>query len=608
MAYAPQRSPIASSLVEQDEPLDPGGGAVVDGGGFGALPRSRDARGSQAVLTRAHWLAYAALTGLWAVVNVSFWAWWIPRMAEGWLPLGIVVTVALTYTALFLPSVFWWFIARMRRPAPAFAPSAAGTRVAMVTLCVPAVEALEVIEEQLAALAAVRYPHDSWVLDEGGSPAVRALADRYGVRYFTRAGVARWNQPAPPWQAKTKAGNVNAWLDHLDALGEDYDYFVQMDVDHHPEPSYLDAVLGQFDDPQVGWVQAPSVGGNLERWTARGLAEHELVLQGPLQMGFYGNSRTPFIIGSHTTYRTSAVREIGGFQPTRAEDHLDTVVLAAHGYRGVYHPEIIATGDGPDTLATYLRQQFAWAHSMITVCLRWTPRLLPRYTAGQALQFLFSQSWYLLWGLSMLVLWLAPTVALATEHRIATVQLGTYLIYFLPVALTAHLMWGFARSWFQPQGIGLSWRGAVLMVARWPVVLWAVLSVVLRLQHSYMITPKTRSASPAAAAPPGRLGIVYGPLVALVALPLAVLWVVELTGRTAMLPHYAGLVLLNALVPLVVLLVALLLEVRDHARRGVGLRAATRGHAPVVVATVVLVAGLAVTTAHLAAVAVEGMT
>ncbi|MCV4809423.1 hypothetical protein OFB93_30590, partial [Escherichia coli] len=82
---------------------------------------------------------------------------------------------------------------------------------------------------------------------------------------------------------------------------------------------------------------------------------------------------------------------------------------------------------------------------------------------------------------------------------------------------------------------------------------------------------------------------------------------VELTGRTAMLPHYAGLVLLNALVPLVGLLVALLLEVRDHAHRGVGLRAATRVHAPVVVATVVLVAGLAVTTADLAAVAVEGL-
>jgi cellulose synthase (UDP-forming) len=76
-------------------------------------------------------------------------------------------------------------------------------------------------------------------------------------------------------------------------------------------------------------VQAPSTYGNLDNWVARGAAEQELVLQGPLQRGFYGHSETPFIIGSHCTYRMSAIREIGGFQPTRAEDHLDTLMLAA---------------------------------------------------------------------------------------------------------------------------------------------------------------------------------------------------------------------------------------------------------------------------------------
>ena len=186
-------------------------------------------------------------------------------------------------------------------------------------------------------------------------------------------------QPGPPFQAKTKAGNVNAWLDHVGMQGIDYDVFVQLDIDHHPTPEYLDRTLGYFDDPAVAWVQAPSVGGNLEHWTARGLAEQDLVLQGPLQMGFYGHSRTPFIIGSHTTYRTEAVQGIGGFQPTRAEDHLDTVVLAAAGHTGVYVPEIIATGEGPADLGTYLGQQFAWAYSMVQIFLQHTPRLVRRY-------------------------------------------------------------------------------------------------------------------------------------------------------------------------------------------------------------------------------------
>jgi cellulose synthase (UDP-forming) len=129
----------------------------------------------------------------------------------------------------------------------------------MVTLCVPSHETIEVIAAQLEALTRVRYPHDSWVLDEGGSPEVQRLAASMGVNYFTRKGVPRWNEPHPPFQAKTKAGNVNAWLDFVGSEGIEYDVFVQLDVDHHPRPEYLDRTLGYFDDPAVSWVQAPSV-------------------------------------------------------------------------------------------------------------------------------------------------------------------------------------------------------------------------------------------------------------------------------------------------------------------------------------------------------------
>src|SRR3954449_8830429 len=140
-------------------------------------------------------------------------------------------------------------------------------------------------------------------------------------------------------------------------------------------------------------------------------------------MGFYGHSHTPFIIGSHTTYRTAAVRAIGGFQPTRAEDHLDTVVLAAAGYTGVFIPEIIAEGDGPADFGTYLGQQFAWAYSMVQIFLQHTPRLVRHYSPGQAFQFLMAQSWYLLWSLSLAVLWVLPIVALLTGEPIAHIAL-----------------------------------------------------------------------------------------------------------------------------------------------------------------------------------------
>ena len=551
---------------------------------------SNDAQGDElpghhrsiSALSRGDRVRLLALAVVWAAVNGSFWAWWLGHAGQGTPWMYWIETIALLYQVTLLPSAYWWFVSKMRRPVEVEAP--AGMRVALITLCVPSSESLEVIAEQLDALRAVDYPHDSWVLDEGGSDEVRALARARGVKYFTRKGIGRWNQPQPPFQRATKAGNVNAWLDHAAALGLDYEVFVQLDIDHRPRPDYLDRVLGYFQDPQIAWVQAPSVVGNLDNWAARGLAEQDLVFQGPLQMGFYGANGTPFIIGSHTTYRTAAVREIGGFQPTRAEDHLDTVVLAAQGYRGVFVPELIAVGDGPNDLATYLRQQFAWAYSMIQIFLGHTPRLIRRYSPGQALQFLFAQSWYTLWSVSLALLWVLPTVALLIHQPIVSMKLGGFLLYFLPIILASSLMWVASRKWFQPRGLRLSWRGVILQTARWPVVLWALINVIFRIKRTYMITPKgvTGQRGPRAIS-------IYGPYLALVAVPLLAIWVYYMTSGDVAVAGVYWIALANAAMGMVVLMTTVTLDVISTWRAR-SLLVAVRSRAGVILGSVGLLA------------------
>jgi cellulose synthase (UDP-forming) len=538
---------------------------------------------------------------LWLAVNLGFWGWWLRQTGHSTLWLFWAETVALFYQTTLLPTVFWRFVGGMKRPVEV--TPAGGMGVAMITLCVPSSESFDVIEGQLVALGDVDYPHDSWILDEGASDEVRALAGRHGVKYFTRRGVEAWNRPVPPFQAKTKAGNVNAWLDHVQALGLDYEVFVQLDIDHRPRPDYLDRVLGYFKDRAVGWVQAPSVCGNLENWTARGLAEQDLIFQGPLQMGFYGATGSPFIVGSHTSYRTAAVREIGGFQPTRAEDHLDTVVLAAHGYTGVFVPDLIATGDGPHDLATYLRQQFAWAYSMIQIFFGHTPRLIRRYTRGQALQFLFCQSWYTLWSISLAVLWALPAVALLVNRPIASVPIGRFFVYFVPVMLASTLMWCESRRWFQPGGVRLSWRGIVLQTARWPVVLWALINVVLGVKRSYMITPKGKTADGG----PRAISI-YAPYIALAAVPLAAIWLFDAGAGSDLLRGYYWLVLGNALMGAVVLATTLGMDIRQIAAEDSALRTAVRSRAVVVLALAGLVALFGLSVAHFGHQAVHAMT
>jgi cellulose synthase (UDP-forming) len=529
------------------------------------VPRVRAER----VLSRAQRAQHAALSALWVVVLASFWRWWLAPAHRGAPALYLPATVAMGYLTTVLPSLFWMFVARMRRPVH-IAP-APGRRVAMVTLCVPSHETFDVIARQLLALTRVSYPHESWVLDEGADPRVEKLAGELGVRYFTRSGLPLYNQPLPPFQAKTKAGNVNAWLHHIAGEGIEYDVFVQLDVDHRPCREYLEHTLGYFDDPDVAWVQAPSVYADLEHWTARGLAEQDLLFHGPLQMGFYGNSRTPFIIGSHTSYRMTAIREIGGFQPTRAEDHLDTIVLAAAGYTGVYVPEVIARGDGPSDFGTYLGQQFAWAYSMVQIFLRHTPRLVRRYTPAQALQFLMAQSWYLLWSLSLATLWILPIVALLTDDPIANTSLAEFLVYNLAVVLTSSLMWWWTRRWFQPAGIGLTWRALVLEVARWPIVLWAVANVLMGIKRPYMITPKGMRADKPA---PGRR--LYGLYAVLAALGLSSVDLSELADRARDTRGYLVLVLFNTLMLVVLLVTSLSLELCELRRSTGALLAALR--------------------------------
>ena len=443
---------------------------------------------------------YRVLAVLWLAFSIYFWQWWASPGHIGGVALFSVLSVAMFYSATLLPTFYLFYLGCMRRPVSMNARQAEESRVigraAVITLTVPGSESPEIVRRQLAAMKAIRYPNDCWILvDKEHSPAIRELARELGAFYFSRHDedtwgkdrVARWNSETPPFKAKTKAGNVNSWLE---AYGDHYTHFTQFDVDHNPVPSYLDRVLGYFADSDVAWVQAPSVYGNHQYWTARGSSEQEVVLQGPLQMGFFGFCRTPFIIGSHCTYDMTAIRSIGGFQPTRAEDHLDTVCLAARGHRGVYLPEVIATGDGPETFEIYLAQQFAWAYSMIQVLFNYTPRLLRSYTPRQGLQFLFAQTWYTFWSLSMMVVFAAPLISLAMNVPISTVSLWAFLFHSVPAALVATVIWWWSRSWHQPQGLSLSWRGIALHMARWVVVLSAFVQVIFKVKKPYMITVK----------------------------------------------------------------------------------------------------------------------
>src|SRR4051794_2152461 len=148
-----------------------------------------------------------------------------------------------------------------RDPIPVTPPP--GRRVAFLTTIVPQAEPLELVRPTLEAARRIRYEGqlDVWLLDEGDDARVKRMCTELGVHHFTRHGIERWNQPAGALKAKSKHGNYNAWLD---AHGDEYDFFLGVDPDHVPLPSFAERLLGYMRDPDVAFAIGPQVYGNYD--------------------------------------------------------------------------------------------------------------------------------------------------------------------------------------------------------------------------------------------------------------------------------------------------------------------------------------------------------
>ena len=193
--------------------------------------------------------------------------------------------------ALFFPSVIFYelrFLALPLMVRPRHLPPADGLRVAAVTTFVPEAEPLEMLEETLCALVAMDYPHDTWVLDEGDWPDVKALCEQYGALHFSRKNRPEYQTAEGRLRSQTKHGNYNAWLD---AVGFDsYDIVASFDPDHIPDRRFLIETLGYFNDARVGYVQAAQVYYNQgASFIARGAAEETYAYYSSLMMSAYAS-------------------------------------------------------------------------------------------------------------------------------------------------------------------------------------------------------------------------------------------------------------------------------------------------------------------------------
>lgn len=273
-------------------------------------------------------------------------------------------------------------------------------------------EPIELIEATLAAAVAMRYQHKVFILDDGKSDEVRALAADYGASYVRR-----------PTNAYAKSGNINYGLRYSKS-----DFFAILDADFVPKPNFLTVLLAHMTDPDVAFVQSPQSYNNTENFIANGTSTAQEIFYRYV-LSAKNSSDSAFCVGTNVLFRRSAVDEIGGmFELDHSEDIWTSLMLHERGWRSVYVGTVLAVGKAPDDVISYFKQQKRWAQGGFTIFFHRNPLLSRTLTPDQRIQYTYSALFYFV-GFSVLLYMLLPLI---------------YLFFGLsPVRVTASYAWAF---------------------------------------------------------------------------------------------------------------------------------------------------------------------
>ncbi|RCW80856.1 glycosyltransferase family 2 protein [Phyllobacterium bourgognense] len=526
------------------------------------------------VLTGSSKMEYLVGAAIWLALLVYFWSWWLQpeHYIDFW---GFVSVTAILAWVTLLPAYFMAIFYHARKPNGKLRLPA-GSRVAMVVTKAPS-EPFSIVATTLNAMLAQEFPHDVWLADEDPSLETLRWCKQHGVFVSTRKNRPDYHLSTWPRRTRCKEGNLAFFYDHYGY--ERYDFVVQLDADHVPEAGYLVEMLRPFVDPDVGYVSAPSICDQnaSESWSARGRLYAEASMHGALQAG-YNHGLAPLCIGSHYAVRTSALKEIGGLGPELAEDHSTTLIMNAHGWRGVHALDAIAHGDGPRTFADLVTQEFQWSRSLVMVLLQYSPIYVPRLPLKLKFQFLFAQLWYPLFAFFMALMFFMPILALVRQQNFVAVTYPDFLAHFMPLSVALMVLayrWRSSGSFRPFDAKILSWETMFFLFARWP---WALAGTVAAVRDRIMgshvdfrITPKGASEVDPL---PSRVLMPYGILSIISTLPVLLM---QNAGETRGFYIFA---IINA----VLYTLLFLTIVVQHARENI-VRVRTRAYRPAMAAS-----------------------
>ncbi len=440
------------------------------------------------LFTKWDYLVYFPLTALILTAVVWFFSKWFSLIEMSGLQSVAYCLVSFIFIYNFGISIFrWLLLVLMRKPKPV--RTTRKWKVGVATTFVPGLESYEMLEKTVEALIDMKYPHETWVLDEGDDEKVKALCARLGVFHFSRRGKAEYLTDSGTFEKKTKHGNYNAWL-HAEGYKR-YEIIAGFDPDHVPDINFLEASLAYFDDSSVGYVQFPQAYYNQSAGLiARGAAEETYSYYSATQMSSYAFG-FPIVTGSHNIHRTRSLKQVGGFAAHDADDLLITLLYRGTGWQGVYVPEVHARGLTPTDWKSYLTQQLRWARSVLDVKLRAYSKIagqMPLMTRLMSFLHGFNYVQEGLTGLAAVIFLCFMLMTGVTVRFLSADVMKAYLLVYVLIMACEF----YSQKFFldRRRECGFHWRAGFLRLVKWPYIFFGLIEALMGKKHPYVLTPK----------------------------------------------------------------------------------------------------------------------
>lgn len=415
-------------------------------------------------------LRFLILLGLGSMLYFTYWFFSDNHIGFAPLYWALLVAFGFRFLKVLHEWYHYWSISVPKMPE-----AQREWKVDMITTYVPG-EPYDMVLETLEAMVNVRYPHKTYLCDEGNDPFLIEKCKELGVIHSYRG----------PIKKNAKAGNVNYCLEnHADG-----EIVVILDPDHVPSPDFLHRVLPYFKDEELGYVQCIQAYYNRnESFIAKGAAEQTYHFYGPMMMSMntYGTAQA---IGANCTFRRKALDSIGGHQPGLSEDMHTAMRLHAEGWESIYVPEALSRGQVPETLSGYYKQQLKWSRGSFDLLFHVVPKIFKGLTWRQVIHYVTIPLFFLS-GLISLIDISVPIISLFTAlspWKVQMVELGK-------AALPLFLMIMVIRQYVQRYVLeeherGFHFMGGALLFATWWVHLTGLIYTFFNVKVPYIPTPK----------------------------------------------------------------------------------------------------------------------